>query len=87
VGLERGPLSSVGIATSYGPDDRGLGVRVPVGSRIVTSPCRPDPALGLLRRRYRGLGVKLTTHFHPVPMSRKRGSIRPLPPYAFTTLA
>jgi hypothetical protein len=26
--------SVVGIATSYGLDDRGVGVRVPVGSRI-----------------------------------------------------
>jgi hypothetical protein len=29
--------SAVGIATSYGLDDRGIGVRVPVGSRIFTS--------------------------------------------------
>jgi hypothetical protein len=34
--------SVVGIATSYGLDDRGVGVRVPVGSRIFTSPNRPD---------------------------------------------
>jgi glutamine synthetase len=34
--------SVVGIATSYGLDDRGVGVRVPVGSRILTSPNRPD---------------------------------------------
>jgi hypothetical protein len=30
--------SVVGIATSYGLDDRGVGVRVPVGSRIFSSP-------------------------------------------------
>jgi hypothetical protein len=30
--------SVVGIATDYGPDGRGVGVRVPVGSRIFTSP-------------------------------------------------
>jgi hypothetical protein len=35
--------SSVGIATGYGLDDRGVGVRVPVGSKIFTSPYRPDP--------------------------------------------
>jgi hypothetical protein len=35
--------SAVGIATGYGLDDRGVGVRVPVGSRIFSSP----------RRRYR----------------------------------
>jgi hypothetical protein len=34
--------SVVGIATSYGLDDRGVRVRVPVGSRIFTSPDRPD---------------------------------------------
>jgi hypothetical protein len=32
--------SAVGIATAYGRDDRGVGVRVPVGSRIFSS-CRP----------------------------------------------
>jgi hypothetical protein len=32
---------AVGIATGYGMDDRGVGVRVPVGVRIFTS-CRPD---------------------------------------------
>jgi hypothetical protein len=34
--------SVVGIATSYGLDDRRVGVRVPVGSRIFSSPNRPD---------------------------------------------
>jgi hypothetical protein len=34
--------SSVGIATSYGLDDRGVGVKVPVGSKIFSSPNRPD---------------------------------------------
>jgi hypothetical protein len=34
--------SSVGIATGYGLDDREGGVRVPVGSRIFSSPRRPD---------------------------------------------
>jgi hypothetical protein len=31
-----------GIAISYGLDDLGVGVRVPVGSRIFSSPDRPD---------------------------------------------
>jgi hypothetical protein len=35
-------VSSVGIATSYGLDDRGVGVRVLVGSGIFSSPNRPD---------------------------------------------
>jgi hypothetical protein len=34
--------SSVGIATGYGLDDRGVGVRVPVGSTIFSSPQHPD---------------------------------------------
>jgi hypothetical protein len=33
--------SSVGIATGHGLDDRGVGVRVLVGSRIFSSPIRP----------------------------------------------
>jgi hypothetical protein len=34
--------SPVGIATSYVLDDRGVGDRVPVGSRIFLPPRRPD---------------------------------------------
>jgi hypothetical protein len=34
--------SSFDIATGYGLDDRGVRVRVPVGSRIFSSPRRPD---------------------------------------------
>jgi hypothetical protein len=33
--------SSVGIATGYGLDDRGVGVRVPEGSRIFSMSFRP----------------------------------------------
>jgi hypothetical protein len=33
--------SSVSIVTGYGLEDRGVGVRVPIGSRISSSPC-PD---------------------------------------------
>jgi hypothetical protein len=32
--FSRSRVSALGIATSYGLDDRGVGVRVPVGSRI-----------------------------------------------------
>jgi hypothetical protein len=74
--------SSVGIATGYGLDDRGVGVRVPVGSRIFSSPRRPDRLWGphsLLSDGYRGLfhrglsgwGVKLTNHLQLLPRSRK----------------
>jgi hypothetical protein len=60
-----GPIrrdSVVGIATSYGLDDREVGVRVP-GSRIFSSPRRPDRLWGppsLLSNWYRRLtpGVK-----------------------------
>jgi hypothetical protein len=46
-----------GIATGYGPDDQGVGFRVPVGSRIFSSPRRPDQLWGspnLLSNGYRG---------------------------------
>jgi hypothetical protein len=33
---------AVGIATGYGLDERGVGVRVPVELRIFSSPRRPD---------------------------------------------
>jgi hypothetical protein len=67
-GTFRSRDSVVGIATCYGLDNRGVGVRVPVGSRIFSSPYRPDRLWGplnLLSNGYRGqsgLGVKLTTH-------------------------
>jgi hypothetical protein len=35
--------SAVGIATGYGLDGRGFGVRFPVRLRIFSSPRRPDP--------------------------------------------
>jgi hypothetical protein len=38
--------NSLGIATGYGLDDRGVEVRVPVGSRILSSPFRPDRLCG-----------------------------------------
>jgi hypothetical protein len=46
------------IATSYGLDDRGVGVRVPVESRIFFSPNNPSRLWGppnLLSNGYRGL--------------------------------
>jgi hypothetical protein len=82
-------ISTVGIATGYGLDYREVGVRVLVGSRIFTSPCRPDrlwspPSLlysgyrVLFPRGSSGRVLKLTTH-QLVPRSRKRVSIHPLP--------
>jgi hypothetical protein len=49
--------SVAGIATGYGLDDLGVGVRVPVGSRIFSSPQRPDRLWGppsLLYNGHRG---------------------------------
>jgi hypothetical protein len=54
--------SAVGIATGYGLDDGGIGVRVPVGSRIFSSPRRPDRLWvppNLLSSEYRGGGAFL----------------------------
>jgi hypothetical protein len=34
--------SAVGVVIDYGLDDQGVGVRVPVGSRIFSSPHRLD---------------------------------------------
>jgi hypothetical protein len=41
--------SSVGIATGYGLDDRGVGVRVPVGSRIFSCQRCADRLCGSLQ--------------------------------------
>jgi hypothetical protein len=50
--------SALGIATGYWLEDRRVGVRLPVWSRIFTSPQRPDRLWGppnLLSNGYRGL--------------------------------
>jgi hypothetical protein len=49
--------SVVGITTGYELQNFGIGVRVPVGSRIFSSPRRPDGLMGpltLLSYGYRG---------------------------------
>jgi hypothetical protein len=56
--FERSRDSVVGIATGYGLNDRGVGVRVAVGLRIFSSPRRPDRLWclpNLLSNGYRGI--------------------------------
>jgi hypothetical protein len=82
--------SSVGIATGYGLDGRRVGVRVPVGPRIFSSPHRPDRLWGppsLLPNGYRRFfplrkaarNLKPITHLQLVPRTRIRGSVYPVP--------
>jgi hypothetical protein len=73
--------SAVGITTGYGLDDRVVGVRVPIGSRIFSSPRRPDRLWGSIQSPIQwvpgavslglsGRGVKLTTHIQLVSRSK-----------------
>jgi hypothetical protein len=75
--------SGVSIATVRGLDDRGVGVRVPVGSRIFSSPRRPDRLWGPPNLLSNGCGGSFpggeADHSPLLPMSRKCGSIHPLP--------
>jgi hypothetical protein len=86
--------SIVGIATSYGMDDPGVGVRVPVGARIFPSPRRPHRLCGppnLVSNGYRGalsLAVKrLRCEADPSPPTsaevKKMWIYTSTPPYAF----
>jgi hypothetical protein len=86
--------SSVGIATGYGLDNLGIGVRVPGVSRIFSSQRRPERLWGppnLLYNEYRGLfprGVKRprreTTHSPPTSVEAKKMWVyTSTPPYTF----
>jgi hypothetical protein len=76
--------SVVGIATSYGLDDRGVRVRVPVESRIFSSPNRSDGLWGppnLLSNGYRG---READHSPPTSAEAKKMWIcTSTPPYVF----
>jgi hypothetical protein len=80
---------AVVIASSYGLDDRGIGVRVPVGSRIFPSPRRSDQLLGppnLLSNGYGGVKQQGREADHSPPSSaevKKMWIYSSTPPYAF----
>jgi hypothetical protein len=61
--------------------------RVPVGSRIFSSPRRPHRLWywGLFPTGQSGRGVKLTTRLQLMQRSRKRGSINRLPHTSWTS--
>jgi hypothetical protein len=86
--------SAVGIATGYGLDDRGVGVWIPIGSRIFFSPQGLDRLWGppsLLTVEYRGPlspGVKRpgreADHSRPTSAEVKKTFIyTSTPPYIF----
>jgi hypothetical protein len=75
-----------GIATSYGLDDREVGVRVPAGSRIFSSPRRPDRLWGpanLQSPEVKWPGREADYYSPPASAEvKKGGSIQPFtPPY------
>jgi hypothetical protein len=73
--------SAVGIATSYCLDDRGIGFRVPVVSKIFTSSCRANRLWGSPNFQSPGVkrpGPDADTHLRLMPRSRKLGSVHPL---------
>jgi hypothetical protein len=79
--------SVVGIATGYGLKDRGVGVRVPVGPRIFSTPSRPYRLWGppsLLCNGYQGLFPRLEAdHSPPASVEVKKMWIyTSTPPYA-----
>jgi hypothetical protein len=81
--------SSFGIATGYGLDDRGVGVPVPVESRIFSSPCRPDRLWVPHRLASNGYGgvkppEREADHSPPnIAEAKKTWIYKSTPPYAF----
>jgi hypothetical protein len=89
--LRRLPVSCiVCIVTGYGLDDQGVRFRVPVGSRIFTSPSHPDWLWGPPRPPYPGFfpGIKWqereADHLFPISAEVKKTWIyTSTPSYAF----
>jgi hypothetical protein len=85
--------SVVGIMTGYGLQDREVGVRVPVGSRIFSSPRRPDRLWGPPNLHLMGTGDSFpggkrlgreADHTLPTNVEVKKTRIyTSTPPYAF----
>jgi hypothetical protein len=78
--------SSVGIATDYGLDDRGVGVQVSVESRIFSSPRRPPSYPMSNGDPFTGVKQKGCEADHSPPASVEVKKIRmytSTPPYAF----
>jgi hypothetical protein len=86
--------SAVGLATGYGLDDRGVGARVLIGSRIVCSPRRPDRLwgppnllsnvyLGLLPRVLKRMGHEADHSFPASAEFKKTWIYMSTPSYAF----
>jgi hypothetical protein len=83
------------IATGYGLDDRGVGVRVPVGSIIFSASSRPalGPTQPLIERVpgaiFPGVKRQECEADHSTPTSakvKKMGTYTSTPPYAFVAL-
>jgi hypothetical protein len=55
------PDSSVGIATGYGLDGRGVEVRVPIGARFLSCPRHPDQLSTLPPSQWIRGGVALSS--------------------------
>jgi hypothetical protein len=56
---------AIGVATGYDLDQRGVGVRVPVWSRIFCSPRRPDRLWGPLNHVCNGYKGREADHSPP----------------------
>jgi hypothetical protein len=89
--------SAVGMATGYGLDDQGFGIRVPVEAKTVIPQRRPDRLWGpssLISNGYKGEGLsqgvkrlgREAHHSSPTSAEVKKTWIyTSTPPYAFMT--